>query len=411
MSEQQNPPSAESTANSTPDPIASTPQPAGVNPSSTMDSTSTMAERSEKKAFWSRPAYLAVTIVILLALLIAQWWSSQSKLTALREEVARRLHDADAVNNETKLIAKTAQESGKEILSKVSVLEAKQSEAQSQQLALEQLYQDLSKNRDEWALSEIEQVLGTASQQLQLAGNVQGALIALQNADSRLAKSDKPQFVTIRRAIGRDIDRLKSLPALDLTGIAVRLDSIIAQIDHIPLWSDEKSVVTAVAPKAPLRILPKTKNSTKNGRKSKDGLGDNNANADGSDNSFSARAQDAWQSFSSEMWSEVRQLIRVRNVENPDVLLLAPSQAYFARENLKLRLLNARLALLSRNEGAFRSDLIAAQDALTKYFDARTKQAQTVQALLRQVQSSNLSIEMPSLSESLNAVRNYKVKP
>ncbi|MBX9868934.1 MAG: uroporphyrinogen-III C-methyltransferase [Burkholderiaceae bacterium] len=356
-------------------------------------------------------AKLSLSIVVLLALLIAQWWSSQSKLTALREEVARRLHDADAVNNETKLIAKTAQESSKEILGKVSVLEAKQSEAQSQQLALEQLYQDLSKNRDEWALSEIEQVLGTASQQLQLAGNVQGALIALQNADSRLAKSDKPQFVTIRRAIGRDIDRLKSLPALDLTGIAVRLDSIIAQIDHIPLWSDEKSVVTAVAPKAPLRILPKAKNGTKNASKSKDGQDDNNANADGSDNSFSARAQDAWQSFSSEMWSEVRQLIRVRNVENPDVLLLAPSQAYFARENLKLRLLNARLALLSRNEGAFRSDLIAAQDALTKYFDARTKQAQTVQALLRQVQSSNLSIEMPSLSESLNAVRNYKVKP
>lgn len=409
MSEQQNPPSAESTANS--NPVALTSQPTGANTSFNTDSTSAMLERSEQKSFWNKPAYLAMAIVILLALLIAQWWSSQSKLAALREEVARRLHDADAVNNETKLIAKTAQESSKEILGKVSVLEAKQSEAQSQQLALEQLYQDLSKNRDEWALSEIEQVLGTASQQLQLAGNVQGALIALQNADSRLAKSDKPQFVTIRRAIGRDIDRLKSLPALDLTGIAVRLDSIIAQIDHIPLWSDEKSVVTAVAPKAPLRILPKAKSSTKNGGKSKDGQDNNGANADGNDNSFSARAQDAWQSFSSEMWSEVRQLIRVRNVENPDVLLLAPSQAYFARENLKLRLLNARLALLSRNEGAFRSDLIAAQDALTKYFDARTKQAQTVQALLRQVQSSNLSIEMPSLSESLNAVRNYKVKP
>jgi uroporphyrin-3 C-methyltransferase len=92
-------------------------------------------------------------------------------------------------------------------------------------------------------------------------------------------------------------------------------------------------------------------------------------------------------------------------------LLLTPSQAYFARENLKLRLLNARLALLSRNEDAFRSDMISAQDAITKYFDARTKQAQTVQALLRQVQGSNLSIEMPTLADSLNAVRNYKVKP
>lgn len=409
MSEQQNPPTPESTVNSTPVPMSTPSSDAGN--ASMASATPMMAETSEKKSWLSDPRYVLVLVFILLLLLVAQWWSAQTKIGALREEVARRLHDADAVNNETKVIAKSAQEASKEILGKVSVLESKQSEAQSQQLALEQLYQDLSKNRDEWALSEIEQVLGTASQQLQLAGNVQGALIALQNADSRLAKSDKPQFVTIRRAIGRDIDRLKSLPALDLTGIAVRLDSVIAQIDHIPLWSDEKSVVTAIPPKAPLRILPKSKTVAKANSKSKAAQVDDSSNADGSDNTFSARLQDTWQSFSSEMWAEIRQLVRVRSVENPDVLLLAPSQAYFARENLKLRLLNARLALLSRNEGAFRSDLIAAQDALTKYFDSRTKQAQTVQALLRQVQSSNLSIEMPSLSESLNAVRNYKVKP
>jgi len=107
----------------------------------------------------------------------------------------------------------------------------------------------------------------------------------------------------------------------------------------------------------------------------------------------------------------VRQLIRVRTVDTPDALMLSPSQAYFMRENVKLRLLNARMALLSRNETAFRDDLIASQDALAKYFDARAKQTQSVQALLRQVQASNLAIEMPTLSDSLNAVRNYKAKP
>ena len=91
--------------------------------------------------------------------------------------------------------------------------------------------------------------------------------------------------------------------------------------------------------------------------------------------------------------------------------MMAPTQSYFLRENLKLRLLNARLALLSRNEEAFRADLIAAQDALVKYFDTRARATQTAQALLRQVQANNLAIDMPSLAESLNAVRNYKAKP
>ncbi len=353
-----------------------------------------------RESVWANPAYLLSGVLAIL--LAANWWSSQNQISSLRTEVAQRLQNADTNSSETKVLARNVQETAKEIQSKVILMEGKQSEAQSQQLALEQLYQDLSKNRDDWALAEIEQVLATASQQLQLAGNVQGALIALQNADSRLAKSDKPQFISIRRAIAKDIERLKSLPALDLPGVALRLDSVITQIDHIPLWADEKAVVSATPPKAPLRVLPKSAVNLKSDKKTAD---------DVEEITWSMRLQDGWQSFSSEMWGEVKQLIRVRNVETPDVLLLTPSQSYFARENLKLRLLNARLALLSRNEGIFRSDMIAAQDAIAKYFDTRAKQTQTVQALLRQVQGSNLSIEMPTLGESLNAVRNYKVKP
>ncbi len=390
MSEQQSPPEAESTVNST-DPLSKQALAPLVQGSAYV-----------QKKSWLEPGY--VISGILAILLAAEWLTSQGQISNLREEVARRLQSADANSNETKILAKTVQETSKETQAKVILLEGRQAEAKSQQLALEQLYQDLSKNRDEWALAEIEQVLATASQQLQLAGNVQGALIALQNADSRLAKSEKPQFITIRRAIAKDIDKLKSLPTLDLTGIALRLDSVIAQVDHIPLWSDEKSVVTVTPPKAPLRVLPKA--STVDSKNGKRILPDEVA-----DNTWSMRLQDYWQSFSSEMAGEIKQLIRVRSVETPDALLLAPSQGYFARENLKLRLLNARLALLSRNEGAFRSDMITAQDAITKYFDTRTKQAQTVQALLRQVQGSNLSIEMPTLVDSLNAVRNYKVKP
>ncbi|MDO8178298.1 MAG: uroporphyrinogen-III C-methyltransferase [Undibacterium sp.] len=390
MSEQQSPPEAESTVNST-DPLSKQALAPLVQGSAYV-----------QKKSWLEPGY--VISGILAILLAAEWLTSQGQISSLREEVARRLQSADANSNETKILAKTVQETSKETQAKVILLEGRQAEAKSQQLALEQLYQDLSKNRDEWALAEIEQVLATASQQLQLAGNVQGALIALQNADSRLAKSEKPQFITIRRAIAKDIDKLKSLPTLDLTGIALRLDSVIAQVDHIPLWSDEKSVVTVTPPKAPLRVLPKA--STVDSKNGKRILPDEVA-----DNTWSMRLQDYWQSFSSEMAGEIKQLIRVRSVETPDALLLAPSQGYFARENLKLRLLNARLALLSRNEGAFRSDMITAQDAITKYFDTRTKQAQTVQALLRQVQGSNLSIEMPTLVDSLNAVRNYKVKP
>lgn len=347
--------------------------------------------------YLKQPAYIA--LATLTAFLLAQWWWTRSELSSLREEMAQRLRSGETFNAETKAIVKSVQDSTREMQAKLSILENKQIEAQGQQLALEQLYQELAKNRDDWALAEIEQVLSTASQQLQLAGNVQGAIIALQNADTRLSHSDKPQFIVIRRAIARDLDRLKALPSVDLTGIALRLDSVIGQIDYMPLLSDERPTQAAIQPK-PSRHTAHAEMPAKS------------HNTEGSTGSeWLANLEDKWNSWANEMWREVKQVVRVRNVESPDALLLSPTQAFYARENLKLRLLNARLALLTRNEFAFRNDLNAAQDVIGKYFDTRAKQTQTVQALLRQVQASNLSIEIPSLADSLNAVRNYKAKP
>ena len=345
---------------------------------------------------------LLAAVVVIGVLLGVQWWSWRSELHSLRNEAAQRLQAGDNRNSETKGIVKTLQDNTRELQGKVGVLENRQTEAQSQQLALEQLYQDLSKNRDDWALAEIEQVLSTASQQLQLAGNVQGALIALQNADRSLSRSDKPQFIIIRRAITKDADRLKALPSVDVTGIALRLDSAIGQIDGMPLLSDEKPAVASIPPKNS-RTVASTAASTPRSSSTKPRV---NTAPEWIDS-----ARNRWNSFASEMWSEFSQLIRVRTVDNADALLLSPTQAYYARENLKLRLLNARLALLSRNESAFRSDMIASQDVINKYFDTRARQTQITQALLKQIQASNLSIEMPTLAESLNAVRNYKSKP
>ncbi|MGZ8290332.1 MAG: uroporphyrinogen-III C-methyltransferase [Telluria sp.] len=344
--------------------------------------------------FVMRP--LTIAVIVLAVLLAAQALSSRNSMQKLRQEMAKSLQRNELSTTETGALARSLNDQLRDVQAKVGVLENRQVEAQSQQLALEQLYQDLSKSRDEWALSEVEQVLSTASQQLQLAGNVQGALIALANADRSLSRSDKPQFITIRRAIARDTEKLRALPSLDLAGVALRLDNVIAQVDTLPMLADEKPVLPAT-PERPQRAAAKAKTSATPLPPEPMGLAE--------------RAQATWRAWSDEMWSDVRQLIRVRSVDEPAALMVSPSQAYFLRENLKLRLLNARLALLSRNEAAFRSDLVAAQEALLKYFDTRARTTQTAQAQLRQVQSNNLAIDMPTLSDSLNAVRNYKAKP
>jgi uroporphyrin-3 C-methyltransferase len=334
--------------------------------------------------------------VVLAVLLGLHWWVSQREIRELRADVAQRVRAGEVTSTETRVMMSTVQDTMKELQAKVNILEGKQIDAQSQQVALEQLYQDLSRNRDDWALAEVEQVLSIANQQLQLSGNVQGAIIALQNADARLSVLDRPQFLAIRRAIASDIEKLKALPEVDLVGIAQRLDSVIDLVDSMPLLSDEKPALPATEPKTSRRATKADEAAS-----ASTGWGGDWLN----------NLENAWQSWANEMWAEIRQLIRVRDVDASEALLLSPTQAYYVRENLKLRLLNARLALVTRNESVFRRDLAAAQDAISKFFDTRAKQTQTAQTLLRQVQASDLAIEMPTLAVSLNAVRNYKVQP
>jgi len=255
---------------------------------------------------------------------------------------------------------------------KLGVLESRLAESQSQQIALEALYQELSRNRDEWAYAEIEQALLIASQQLALAGNVKGALIALQAADARLQRMDRPQLTALRKAINRDIERLKAAPHVDTVAISARLDNLVAQVEKLPLAMEVRL--------QPAEPTPAPKE------------------AEG----------DWWTRFWRETWMELKQLVRVQQMDKHDVALLAPAQSYFLRENLKLRLIGARLALLARDSASYKADLKAARDWLTRYYDTRNNNVAYALGLLRNLHDAEVSFEMLDITASLEVMRSLR---
>src|SRR5947209_19937560 len=190
----------------------------------------------------SRTVLLAL-IAVVLATGVAglSWLDARDRIGATQEELARRLREIESDAREARLVSRQAQEALRDSQGRIAALEPRLAGSPSQQLALEALYQDLSRNRDEWQLAEIEQVLAIASQQLQLARNVRAALLALQLAEARLARADRPQFAPIRRAIARDIERPKAAPAGDVPAMAMRIDNLIAGIDGLPLAFDERT--------------------------------------------------------------------------------------------------------------------------------------------------------------------------
>ena len=318
---------------------------------------------------------LALLISLVLAAVFAwQWFDSRDQIAELQQQFAKQLADTVGIVKDNRAIVKDNQEALRETQVKVGLLESKLAESQSQQNALQSLYQELSRNSDEWAFAEVEQMLDIASQQLQLAGNVKAALIALQTADARLQRVDRPQFIPLRKIINKDIERLKAVPYVDTVAISVRLDNLISKVDTMPLA---------------MNMRPHSEPSE----------------------AGEQTAQSAWLKFAREIWQDMKQMVRIQDTAEQEIPLLAPDQSFFLRENLKLRLLSARLALLQHDETSFKSDINAAQEWIARYYDNSSEATKAALASLRQLRESRVSIEIPSISASLDAARNFKLIP
>jgi uroporphyrin-3 C-methyltransferase len=111
-----------------------------------------------------------------------------------------------------------------------------------------------------------------------------------------------------------------------------------------------------------------------------------------------------WHAGAGRVWPELRGLVRVTRIDQPEAMLVAPEQAYFLRENLKLRLLNARVALLSRQLDTAQLDLREAQAALDRYFDLSARRTIVASESLREVAAQARTVNLPRPDATLAAI-------
>jgi uncharacterized protein HemX len=312
---------------------------------------------------------LVALLIAALALAAAAWsWSdSRERIRDLKTELGRRLAESGKDVSETRLLARNADDAMRQVSEKVARIDSQMITSQQQQQALETLYKELAQGRDQWALAEIEQVLLTAAQQLQLAGNVKAAIIALEGADIRLQRLDKPQFTALRRAIATDLATLRAVPSLDEVGASVRIEALVARISNWPL-----------------------------------------ASAQASETAPASRAQKQNVTLGQELWGELTRIVQIRRVDRNEAVLLPPDQAYFLRENLRLRLLSARLALQSQDQVAFRADLNAVADTLNRYFNTRDDGVVAALKEIKRLSSLQIASKLPGIDASLAALDAYK---
>ena len=316
------------------------------------------------------------------------------KLTNIQEELARRSTDSGAQSIEARTLARQAQESTRELSARLAIQETRISEVRLQRTQLEELIQGLSRSRDENLVVEIESALRLAQQQAQLTGTAEPLIAALRTADQRLARAAQPRLNPLQRSVVKDMDRMKAASLTDVPVLLIKLDELTRMADELPIANAMPSATTRVA--APAGRAPASA-AGKAGVSAKEGASLSTM--------FESLALQAWlQRALDAVREEAHRLLRVSRIDQPEAALLAPEQAFFLRENLKLRLLNARLGLLSRQTDAARADLASASTSLGKYFDPASRKTQTAVQLLQQVQAQLKTSELPRLDDTMAAL-------
>jgi uroporphyrin-3 C-methyltransferase len=333
----------------------------------------------------------AALVVAVVALVMAGvLWQ---RLGDAQEQLARRAQDTAEAVTEARTLAAQAEATSQELQARLSVAEVRLSEVSLQRTQLEELMLSLSRSRDDNLVQDLESALRLAQQQAQLTGSAQPLVSALKAADQRIARAAQPRLNPVQRAIARDIERLQSAALADIPALALQLDELARQVDNFPLLNQvgpragARPVAPPTAPLPPddsaVAVLP---------------AGDG----------WWARAgawwSQRWAALVSEVTASGRELVRVSRIDRPEASLVAPEQAFFLRENLKLKLLNARLALLARHMSAAQADVVAVQAALNRYFDTSAAPVRGALTALGRLQRELVDTPLPRPDDTLQAL-------
>lgn len=354
---------------------------------------------SQAPADWVRWAVLILSVAAAGAAYLA--WNTQKRVQSLEQELVRRQSDSQQQSAEARVLAHQAQELSRESAARTTLLETRLAEVALQRTQVEDLIKTLSLSRDENLVADIEAGLRVASQQSALTGSAEPLVAALQSADDRLTRARQPRLDNVRRALAKDLDRVKGTRVADLTSLTIRLDEATRLVDEVPLLNQPESVMPA--PPRPEPPKPSAKPPAK-GKGAQAAVAASPASGVASEPDWGNHVMDWTRGAASTVWNETRALIRLTRIARPEAMLISPDQGFFLRENIKLRLLNARLALLSRQTSVAMADLQTIQATVPRYFDTQSRKTQLLQSMLTDVAAQGQQTTVPRPDDTLAAL-------
>lgn len=363
-----------------------------------------MPQPSSVRGLWW-VALLGLVVAVLALVACGLLWQ---KLGFTRQELARRSQDSAVLVQDTRRVADQSEALVQALQARVAVAELRLSEVSVQRTQMEELMRSVSRSRDDTLLQDLESALQLAVQQSELTGSAQPLISALRAAEQRIGRAAQPRLNPVQRAIVRDIERIQMTALVDVPTLVARLDALARQVDDWPLANavgQPRRPVQWVQPPLPVVDAPSQAVAVSRTVAAASTV---SADAQAWWSRVWTQLSVWWQSWWASAWSSLTrqayEVVRVSRIDRPEAILIAPDQAVFLRENLKLKLLNARLGVLARQTASSQADVLAAQTALERYFDTAAPAVRNAQRLLAATRQDLSSHQLPQPEETLLAL-------
>ena len=223
----------------------------------------------------------------------------------------------------------------------------------------------------DWLFSEADFLLNNALRKLVLDNDVDTAVSLLKLADETLAKVNNSQSAAIRSAINQDLKQLLSVAGVDQNAVMQKLSQLANTVDELP-------------------VLDVNFGDDQNATKLSDSLSDWAENAEKSATSF------------------LNHFIRISPKHGADRKeLLAPNQDIYLRENIRLRLQLAIMAVPRQQNELYKQSLEAVASWIRSYFDTNAEVTQSFLKSVDELSELSIYVDVPSQLQSLSMLDKY----
>lgn len=330
---------------------------------------------------------------ILVAALGGAVWYQQQAFQQSDTELIGRLERTSVTTDQALQQGKQALQLAQQQTAQITQLQQELQSSKAQINSLEQAFQLLTDSGSDLVLiNDIDHLVTIAQQQLQLAGNVTNAIISLETAQAQLARANRPALASLQQTINGDLDRLRAATTIDIALLSTQLEELAGLVSHAALLVPDDAHPETVERAAATQAQAQTDTAV---------VTDPDAPWwQQTLHHANAWSRSAWNSLG----TELEHLISIRRVDDTTALLLSPDQASRLRENLRLRIMTAQLALMMRQPGVWHTETASVVKALELRFDPQSAQTRKALALARHMVDTDIDTKLPTVTNSLKAL-------